>query len=179
VRLEKFSGVDRVIFKARERGGFPGGKGHRPSAVVPDFFLSSMSAGSATGGCAGTATAASAGYGACLSALAFAYGGKEGKSTAGVHPLALSTSYGIIGLAHRAQDVELCLAIVTAIFVDRHSYHLVQLFFSYILPLFVHLVKVEGHGKPRIRNPRLKLRSAPSTLRRGSGQATLRAGLRH
>ena len=88
-----------------------------------------------------------------------------------VHPLTLNTGYGIIGLTHRPQDVELYLTIVTVIFVDRHSYHLLQLFLSYILPLFAHLVKVEGPEKPRIRNPGLKLRSALSTA--------LRAGLRH
>jgi hypothetical protein len=62
----------------------------------------------------------------------------------GVHPLTLDTGYGIIGLAHRPQDIELALTIVTIIFVDRHSYHLLQRFFNYILPLFAHLVKVGG-----------------------------------
>ena len=83
-----------------------------------------MSAGGATGGCAGTATAASARYGARLSALTLAHSSKEGESTVGVHPLTLNTGYGIIGLAHRPQDIELDLTIVTVIFVDRHGYHL-------------------------------------------------------
>jgi hypothetical protein len=96
--------------------------------MVPDCSLSSVSAGGATGGCAGTATAASARYGARLSAITLAHGGKEGESTMGVHPLTLNTGYRIIGLAHRAQDIELALTIVTGIFVDRHSDHLLQLF---------------------------------------------------
>ena len=87
-----------------------------------------MCAGATTGGCAGTTTAASASYGARLSTLAFAHGGEEGESTAGVHALTLNTAYGIIGLAHGAQDIELDLTIVTVIFVDRHNYHLLQLF---------------------------------------------------
>jgi hypothetical protein len=96
--------------------------------MVPDCSLSSVSAGGATGGCAGTATAASARYGARLSAIPLAHGGKEGESTVGVHPLTLNTGYRIIGLPHRAQDIELALTIVTGIFVDRHSDHLLQLF---------------------------------------------------
>ena len=108
-------------------------------------MLSSVSAGGTTSGCTGTATATSASYGARLSALTFAHSGKEGERAAGVHPLALNTGYGIIGLAHRAQDIELALTVVTVIFIDRHSYHLLQPVFVYILPLFAHLVKVEGH----------------------------------
>ena len=106
----------------------------------------SVSAGGATGSSAGTTTAASASYGTRLSARTLAHSGEEGKGTAGVHPLTLKTGYGIIGLAHRAQDIELVLTIVTVIFVDRHSDHLLQLFFNYILPLFAHLVKVEGQS---------------------------------
>lgn len=87
-----------------------------------------MSAGGTTGSSAGTATAASASYGARLSAPALAHGGEEGKSTVGIHPLTLNTGYGIIGLAHRPQDIELYLTIITVIFVDRHGYHLLQLF---------------------------------------------------
>ena len=117
-----------MIFGPRERGGLPERKGRRPFSIVPDGFLSSVSTGGATGRCAGTATAASASYGARLSALPFAHGGEEGESTVGVHPLTLKTGYGIIGLAHRAQDIELTLTIVTVIFVDRHSDHLRQLF---------------------------------------------------
>jgi hypothetical protein len=119
-----------------------------------------VSTGGATGSCAGTATAASASYGTRLSALAFAHGGEEGESTVGIHSLTLNTNYGIISLTHRAQDIELTLTIVTVIFVDRHTYHLLPTIFNYILPLFAHLVKVKGKRKPRIRNPWLKLRSA-------------------
>jgi len=95
-----------------------------PSVRLEEFirFLSSVSAGSATGGRARAATAASASYGARRSALTFAYGGKEGESTAGVHSLTLTTGYRIIGLAHRAQDIEFALTIVTVIFIDRHSH---------------------------------------------------------
>ena len=99
-----------------------------PPHIVSDRFLSSVSTSGATGSSAGTATAASASYGARLSAPPLAHGGEEGKSTVGVHPLTLNTGYGIIGLAHGPQDVELALTIVTAIFVDRHGYYLLQLF---------------------------------------------------
>ena len=96
--------------------------------IVSDRFLSSVSTSGATGSSVGTATAASASYGARLSAPTLAHGGEEGKSTMGIHPLTLNTGYGIIGLAHGPQDVELDLTIVTVIFVDRHGYHLLQLF---------------------------------------------------
>jgi hypothetical protein len=124
-----------VVFGARKWGGIPGRKGYRPSSNRPDCPLSSVSAGGASGGCTRSATAASASHGARLSALTFAHSGKEGKSTVGVHPLTLNTGYGIVGLTHRAQDVELCLTIVTVILVDRHSYHLLQLFSTLLLRL--------------------------------------------
>ena len=107
-----------------------------------------MSAGGATGGCAGTATAASARYGARLSALTSAHSSEEGESTVGVYPLTLNTGYRIIGLAHRAQDIELALTIVTGIFVDRHSDHLLQLF---SITFYLSLLIWSSAG---IRNPR-------------------------
>jgi hypothetical protein len=137
-----------VIFGTRERGGILRRKGYRPFSIVLDWYLFSVSAGGTTGSCAGAATAAGASHGARLSAITLAHGGEEGESTVGVHPFTLDTGYGIIGLAHRPQDIELALTIVTIIFVDRHSYHLLQRFFNYILPLFAHLVKVGGSAEP-------------------------------